>query len=121
MPFLLLAVAIADARPLPTFVVRPLPARVVPVLTADATKAERIAAAWVERTWSYLPLGAVKGADGAWVGTPGFTCTAAAGTLTVSYLREGFEVKGLPKVGACTQGKERVRFRIEVDLSDLEV
>jgi hypothetical protein len=119
--FLLLAIGLAEARPLPVFVVRPLPAVVRPVLTAESTKAEIIAASGVARTWSYLPLGAVGGEDGDWDATPGFTCTVAGGALTVGYLREGFQVQGVPRVGTCTQGKERVRFRIRLDLSELKV
>jgi hypothetical protein len=111
-----LAGDVAEARPLPVVVVRPLPVREAPVLGDNPSKAELIAASWVERTVSHLRIGKVTAQDGTWPSShAGFTCTVSAGDLTVSYTREGFDVEGLPKLATCGEGESAVMFRVRVE------
>lgn len=113
---LLLAGGLALAEPPPVVVVRPLPLRERPALRPGYTKTELIAAAWVDRTVSYTPLGAIEAADGPLLATPAaFSCTVQGNQLTVSYTREGFDTEGLPATGTCGEGDGAFAFRIRVE------
>ncbi|MDP2312197.1 MAG: hypothetical protein Q8P41_04775 [Pseudomonadota bacterium] len=111
----------AHARPLRTVVVRPLPA-VVPVHADPApqgagepTKAQLIAAAYVDYTVTHTALGRVGAKDGGLEPYPSvFTCVVTEHVLTVSYTREGIDPAVLPAFGTCGLGEDAVRFRIKV-------
>ena len=106
----------ASSAPPPIVVVRPLPEFKRPTLAPGYSKADLIAAMGVQTTTAYHPLGAVLLEDGAPVASPAaFSCLVAAKQLTVSYVREGFVTKGLPRFGTCGEGKDAVRFRIKVE------
>lgn len=106
----------ADARPLPTVTVRPLPAPVRPVVTGTPSKAELIASSYVEYTVVHTAIGKVEGEDGGRLPFPSvFTCVVGAGVLTVSYTREGIDPAALPETGSCGTGEAAVHFRIQVE------
>ncbi|MDP2310494.1 MAG: hypothetical protein Q8P18_31035 [Pseudomonadota bacterium] len=118
----LLASEHADARPLRTVIVRPLPP-LVPVRSEGApTKGELIAASFVEYTVTHTTIGRVDAADGGLEPFPSvFTCVVSEHVLTVSYTREGIDAASLPSIGTCGLGEAAVRFRIEVEPPTIEI
>lgn len=99
----------------PLVVVRPLPAVERPVLEANYTKAQLIAAMGRTSTIAFHELAVVDHPDGELVSAPAtFACKITAGILTVSYVREGFVTDGLPPEGTCGKGDGAFTFRIEV-------
>ncbi|MES2642696.1 MAG: hypothetical protein V4850_24650 [Myxococcota bacterium] len=106
----------ADAKPLPTVTVRPLPAIVRPVVVGTPSKADLIAAAYVEYTVVHTTMGKVPGEDGGRLPFPAvFTCVVSEHVLTVSYTREGLDASQLPAVGSCGTGDEALQFRIVIE------